>query len=144
MRIRNLSLIVFLCLFLGCATPSYNSNAQTLEQAAAQRRQSYVASHPELPPAAKERILSGGLYMGMTKDMVLASWGPSSNVTRSGDEISIREVWGYCSKVEPLSDLQASGLTPDQILAIYRMALANRRCTYLFFDNGILKRFEEK
>ena len=144
MKLRHLSLIVLLCLSLGCATTSYNSYAQPPELALAQRRQSYVASHPELPPAAKERILSGRLYIGMTNDMVLASWGPPSNVTRSGDEASIREVWVYCSKVEPLSDLEASGLTPDQILAIYRMALANRRCTYLFFDYGIFKRFEEK
>jgi hypothetical protein len=57
------------------------------------RRDEYITSHPELPPEIKSAIKSGRLRIGMTKEQVLASWGPPGNTSTANDQI--RETWIY-------------------------------------------------
>jgi hypothetical protein len=60
-----------------------------------QRRDNYVASHPNVDPATRSLIKGGRVAPGMTKDQVVAAWGnPPSDcpIWRS----NLMEIWDYC------------------------------------------------
>jgi hypothetical protein len=80
------------------------------------RRDDYIASHGELPPEIKSAIKRGRLRIGMTKEQVLASWGPPGNTSTANDKI--RETWIY--QRLPLRDRSSS-------------------CAYLYFEGGRLR-----
>jgi len=127
----------------GCATTGGGYQRPTAEQIAAQRRQSYVNTHPNLSPITKQDILEGRPRIGMTQEQVRACSGDPAKVQRSGNASGIREVWIYYSSIPDMSS-SAYLLTPAQIEQLYRIALANRKVTYLYFENGTFTSFEEQ
>jgi hypothetical protein len=60
-----------------------------------QRRNNYLAAHPELNGATRGLIENGRVAPGMTKDEVLAAWGsPPSDC--HGWRSNLMEIWNYC------------------------------------------------
>ena len=60
-----------------------------------QRRNAFIASHPELDSTIRANIQNGSVVPGMTKDEVRAAWGsppPDCPVWRS----NLMEIWNYC------------------------------------------------
>jgi len=134
-----LGLIIFF--LISCASTGNKSQQQTPEKIAAQRRQDYINSHPELSYTIKKNILEGTIRIGMAKEQVWASWGNPHKTQRSGDVSGIYETWLY----QYVPQVPASGaLSPQQTLTLYKIALSNRKVTYLYFENGILTSFEEQ
>lgn len=63
--------------------------------AAEQRRNDYIAAHPELSGNTRNLIQSGLVAPGMTKDQVIAAWGsPPSNCSYS--QTNLQTIWDYC------------------------------------------------
>ncbi|UCE72630.1 MAG: hypothetical protein JSU99_04780 [Nitrospiraceae bacterium] len=59
------------------------------------RRRIFVEENPGLHLIIKEAILNGDIIIGMSKDMVIASWGMAEEITRSGSAFSTYEEWIY-------------------------------------------------
>lgn len=59
------------------------------------RRRLYIEENPDLFPIIKEAIMNGEIMIGMTKEMVAASWGPASEIERSSSLFDDREQWVY-------------------------------------------------
>jgi hypothetical protein len=68
-----------------------------VEEAAAvdTRRQSFVASHPELPPDIRRAIASGRIVRGMSPEMVRAAIGEPLSINRSVGGWGVNEQWIY-------------------------------------------------
>ncbi|MCH2450559.1 MAG: DUF2845 domain-containing protein [Gracilimonas sp.] len=62
-----------------------------------QRRSQFVNNNPQLNEEDKDRILNGYISIGMTKDMVRASWGEPDDINRTLRENYTREQWIYGS-----------------------------------------------
>lgn len=65
------------------------------EEKTRQRRTQFVNNNPGLSEANKERILNGNISIGMTKDMVRASWGEPNDINRTLRANYTREQWIY-------------------------------------------------
>jgi outer membrane protein assembly factor BamE (lipoprotein component of BamABCDE complex) len=85
-----LTLIALLCVaaLIGC-------QATTMSKQHA-RRLDFVNSHPELPQELKQAILDGKVASGMTREIVVASWGNPTRIEeiRTEDD-GDRESWYY-------------------------------------------------
>jgi len=82
MKKRLFILIFFSLGFYGCAIIDSNTI-----------RQNYVNAHPNLSAKAKNVILSGKVYPGMTQAEVAASWNDCAYVFKY-PEVSTQGVWG--------------------------------------------------
>ena|SRR5579864_696738 len=60
-----------------------------------QRRNDYIAAHPELSSSVRALIQGGQVAPGMTKDQVLASWGPPPSDCH-GWQSNLMTIWDYC------------------------------------------------
>ena len=58
------------CLLAGCA------GLKTDYDIGRERAEAYVANHPELSSNTAEAIRSNSIHNGMTKEQVIAAWGP--------------------------------------------------------------------
>ena len=76
----------------------------------------YVNQHPNIFKKYKNAILKGQIMLGMTEDMVIASWGYPDDKNRSVYTFGVHEQWIYGSYL-------------------------NR--TYLYFEDGILKSWQD-
>ncbi len=62
----------------------------------AQRRESYLALHPNLPPETAGQIRRGEVRTGMTRADVLAAWGdPNHFIPGYSDASVVLETWVY-------------------------------------------------
>lgn len=59
------------------------------------RRDSFVGSHPSLSLKFKNAILDGQVVLGMTEDMVTASWGAPDDINRTVTTLMVHEQWVY-------------------------------------------------
>lgn len=87
-------------------------------------RSTYLSNNPNLPENVKEAILNGTICIGMSKDMVLASWGKPYHVNKSVGKWGDSEQLSYdyiCSKNTYNGICQA----------------------YLYIENGILTSWQE-
>lgn len=58
-------------------------------------RQELVSRHPEWPEKAKEAILKGEVFIGMTKDQARASWGSPWDINKTINQYGVHEQWVY-------------------------------------------------
>ncbi|MHC4325372.1 MAG: hypothetical protein ACYSUX_14000 [Planctomycetota bacterium] len=87
MKAGILNLLLFCSLFLsGC----FDSTAQN-----AQRRQSYLESHPNLEHAVRNAIFNRRIIIGMTQEQVTASWGRPHSVRKNVFSFGVYEQWIY-------------------------------------------------
>jgi hypothetical protein len=63
--------------------------------ASEQRRNDYISAHPELNGSTQNLIQNGRVSPGMTKDQVLAAWGPPPSDCR-GIQTNLQTIWDYC------------------------------------------------
>lgn len=71
-----------------------------------QRRSAYVDSHPELSEDMAESIIAERVMVGMTEDMVAASWGQPSRTQEIKDEhAAVLWVYGNAFVGGPLTNL---------------------------------------
>ena len=111
--LRNLVIVLCLCLFgAGCA-----STIKAFTPGAT-RKSNYIESHPELSQAEAQQIAKGTIWIGMTKEQAIASWGQPRDVNRTGSSFGISEQWCYGEY----------GEIPDY---------------YLYFENGILTSWQD-
>jgi len=80
------------------------------------RRNSFVSNNPDLRDELRRNILNGKVSIGMSREMVRASWGEPREVNRTVTSNSVNEQWVYGT--------------------IY-----NRQ--YLYFRNGIMHTFQD-
>lgn len=79
----------------GCAGPRPDNCDKNCQ--AEQRRDAYLASHPDLPPKTRSAIALGRVLVGMSADEVIAVLGePDSKVDAHAPWIE-REQWIYRS-----------------------------------------------
>lgn len=62
---------------------------------AAQQRSLYVDSHPELSELMAEAILNGQIMVGMSEEMVHASWGKPARTESVNDDPELTTHWIY-------------------------------------------------
>lgn len=81
-------LMVLALMLCGCATMFVN------------RRQAYVDAHPDLSEKTKQAILNGEVFVSMTKEEVIASWGDTNQKNQSISFLGTSEIWTYggCSQ----------------------------------------------
>ena len=75
-------MLLALILLAGCASQD-------------RQRSDYVAANPDLDPEIRQTILNGQIRRGMTKDQVLASWGPPCWWCHGTSENSWGDTWEY-------------------------------------------------
>lgn len=80
------------------------------------RRKSFVRNNPEIKQQYKHDILNGSIRIGMSKDMVRASWGRPNDINRTVNSYSTREQWVYGS-------------------------ISTRR--YVYFEDGVMSSFQD-
>lgn len=77
--------------------------------------------HPDWSAAVHVQVARGGIELGMTHDMVLASRGRPADVNRYVNEWGVTEQWVYdCTRLG------------------YGLSLVSVPCHYLYFQDGIL------
>ena len=81
------------------------------------RRIKYVKNHPNISNKFKSAILNGEIILGMTDEIVIASWGYPDDKNRTVGSWGIHEQWIYSNGVKSI--------------------------TYLYFENGILKSWQD-
>jgi hypothetical protein len=59
------------------------------------RRLDFVNSHPELPADLKQAVLDGKVASGMTREIVVASWGNPTRIEEVRTPDGERESWYY-------------------------------------------------
>ncbi|UCD35627.1 MAG: hypothetical protein JSU90_01995 [Nitrospiraceae bacterium] len=59
------------------------------------RRSLYIEENPDLFPLIKEAIMNGEIMIGMSREMVAASWGTADEIERSTSLFDDREKWVY-------------------------------------------------
>ncbi|MTI89553.1 MAG: hypothetical protein FH748_16485 [Balneolaceae bacterium] len=80
------------------------------------RRKRFVRNNSGIKQQYKQDILNGSIRIGMSKDMVRASWGRPNDVNRTVNAHSTREQWVYGS-------------------------ISTRR--YVYFEDGIMTSFQD-
>ncbi len=65
--------------------------SQKMKEVEQERRKRYISSHEEIDERAKKAISEGQYFIGMTKEDLRASWGPSESISKSGTT----ERWTY-------------------------------------------------
>jgi hypothetical protein len=60
-----------------------------------QRRNDYIAAHPELSASVRALIQGGQVAQGMTQDQVRAAWG-SPPADCHGWQSNLQTIWNYC------------------------------------------------
>ncbi len=66
-----------------------------LERQVVIRRKHFVENNPNINSQFKQDILNGTIRLGMTKEMVTASWGKPSDINRSVGVWGVHEQWIY-------------------------------------------------
>ncbi|MCH8029979.1 MAG: hypothetical protein IH874_08625 [Candidatus Dadabacteria bacterium] len=102
--------LFFLFIAIGCVTVQNT-------------RENYVNAHTELDSRTKQAILNGKIFVGMTQEQVLASWGRPGEygiggINRSVGSLGVHELWIYYD---------------------YK----HMPWFYLYFDNGTLTSWEK-
>lgn len=88
----NLIILISLISFsLGCASVIENITGYP----SIETRQKYIASHPDLDNESKNIILKGSIFIGMTKEQVLASWGKPDTINKTISSNYESEQWIY-------------------------------------------------
>lgn len=62
------------------------------------RRKKFINDNPDIPEKYKKAIDDGKVLLGMSADMVRASWGESEKINRSVGNWGVHEQWIYGSK----------------------------------------------
>jgi hypothetical protein len=74
-------------------------NARELDiQQDVQRREKYIAEHPNLAPEIAQGIASGRLVRGMNAEEVRLIWGRPESVNRSAGAWGEREQWVFAGR----------------------------------------------
>ncbi len=60
-----------------------------------QRRNDYIAAHPELSASVRALIQGGQVAPGMTQGQVQAAWGPPPSDCH-GWQSNLQTIWDYC------------------------------------------------
>jgi len=81
------------------------------ENAAKERQSNFLSKNKDLTENLRSQILNGTISIGMTKEMVQASWGEPSDINKTITASKVREQWIYGT-------------------------LSNRK--YVYFENGNL------
>jgi len=81
------------------------------------RRRKFVQSNMNIPKKFKDAILRGAIMLGMTKEMVVASWGYPNDINRTVGSWGVNEQWIYGTDI--------------------------RFTKYLYFENGILVSWQD-
>lgn len=81
-----------------------------------QRRRNFVQENADISEVFKEYILEGSVSIGMTTEMVLASWGEPDDINRTVSVGTVSEQWIY-------------GEIPNSI--------------YIYFTDGIMTAFQD-
>jgi len=58
-------------------------------------RREVVGRHPDWQERTKQAILSGNVFIGMTKEQARASWGEAYKVNRTLTQYGVHEQWVY-------------------------------------------------
>lgn len=74
---------------------SFERQRMREEERTRQRRTQFVSNNPGLSEENEESILNGYISIGMTKDMVRASWGDPDDINRTTRANYTREQWIY-------------------------------------------------
>jgi len=69
--------------------------ATTNHMGEAMRRPDYLNARPELPPETRKAILAGKVFVGMTKEEVIASWRKPYDINPSVGSWGVHEQWIY-------------------------------------------------
>ena len=143
-RIKSFMFGIFIAFPIICGCAAYSNQYSTPNPAeiAAQRRQTFVNTQ-NLTSEQQQAILNGNLFFGMTREQVIAAWGNPAETKSFGSAEGIQEIWIYYSPFT-LPNQTAAALTPEMQMQLYKIYLANRKYTYLYFDNGVYRRFEER
>ena len=64
----------------------------SLEQ---KRRQTFVGQNKHISERFKKAILNGQIMLGMSKEMLIASWGQPSDINKSVGNYGVHEQWVY-------------------------------------------------
>jgi uncharacterized protein YgiM (DUF1202 family) len=92
-----------------------NEFVQTISEADIRRRQ-FINANPGISERQKNNIIEGTVSIGMTREMVIASWGEPGDINRTVTGSSVSEQWVY-------------GTIPNQ--------------QYLYFENGLMTTFQD-
>lgn len=68
---------------------------ESLKKSASTRRQQAITDNRTWDSQTKESVLRGAVSIGMTAEMVRASWGPPEDVNRSVGSWGVYEQWVY-------------------------------------------------
>ena len=84
-----LVLVAVLCasFVVGCSATSLDNHNS--------RRLDYVNHHPELNDSMKQAVLNGKVALGMSRDVVVASWGPPTRIEKVETPEGPMEGWHY-------------------------------------------------
>ena len=107
-RFRVVPLLSVLVLGGCAATNAVNSDT----------RSAWVTEHPETPAPYVPAIMNGQIMVGMTTEMVNASWGEPTRVDPVRSDVRYDEKW------------------------VYGNYLANSAVSHLFFKDGRMEMFE--
>lgn len=81
------------------------------------RRKSFVFNHPDVTECYNQAILGGRIILGMTEEMVIASWGNPKEVNRTVYSFGVHKQYIYGNDIR------------------YRK--------YLYFENGVLTSWQD-
>lgn len=116
-------LLLTICLMMvvgsgGCTQQQWDM-WKKMTQHPQERRQQYINANPELPAKTVKYILAGKIFIGMTREQVLASCGRPRDINRTVGSWGVDEQWiyGYSSNFN------------DRV--------------YLYFENDILTSYQD-
>lgn len=91
---RKLIALVLAVTLAGCDDVPAMQRRHAAEAAQA-RREAFVAAHTDLNEETRKAILAGKVFVGMTEEQALASWGAPSKKNRTILASGVREQWVY-------------------------------------------------
>ena len=101
-----------------------------MEMYCKERRECFLANHPELVGPIRQAIKTGQVCLKMNHEQVIASIGAPRHVNRTVTSSGTREQWVY----EAWFCFCSPGYRPD----------ANRlKAQYLYFENGVLTAWQD-
>ena len=107
---KKASVLILLVLFFsGCSVLTY--------------RGQQLKAHPEWPAEIIEIIKAGDIFIGMTKDQVMASRGRPLHINKTTGEWGVHEQWCYTDSI----------FSPKS----YTYA-------YIYFENGIVTSWQSR
>lgn len=100
-------------------------------------RRAYLESKYEKSIA--DRILKKNVWIGMTKEMAIDSWGAPSDINKSTGTWGIHEQWVYIPKDTASDILRNSGMDVSNLYIPER----NKKPKYLYFENEELTSIQQ-